>query len=135
MTGALSQRPRALPAAQCSVALLVVLVAHLALMASPFHAPTMDPGGGVPVDVTAILDGDMLDLPMGAMPCLGSSTNCTIEWTPASNRLSLDVLGSPAPVGGPRLLVDQAFSLGPSPQAHGPPRPTSLQALLQVFRI
>ena len=113
--------------------LLLVLLAHLGMMASPLHLMAMYAMLEASPGVEARAGGEPSAVP--SVDCSGSSTTCMIQWMWPPVRRSLDLLTSPALVSGARILLDQTFSLGPSPQAHGPPQPTRLQALLQVFRI
>ncbi len=113
--------------------LLVVLLSHLALMASPLHAAAMDPDHGAMAEMTTIMDGDLSSMPPGLCPA--SSINCMIEWaSPASEPSIQALLGPPLPDW---LLPRPGDALvpAPSPQTLGPPQLVDAQALLQVFRI
>jgi hypothetical protein len=122
-------------AAQRAGLLVLILLAHLALIASPLHAMTMNPDSRVAPEAVTEWGGQVSGMPMTALSCLSSSTNCLVVWTsPASGRL-MHLLISPVLFGGVLPLFDEILSLGPVPQALGPPKPADAQALLQVFRL
>ena len=122
-------------AAQRAGLLTFILLAHLALMASPLHAMAMNPDSGVATGAMTEWGGEISGVPMTAQSCFGGSANCLVVWTsPSSGRL-LHLLISPLLLAGVLPLFDEILSLGPIPQVLGPPKPAAAQALLQVFRL
>ena len=122
-------------AAQRAGVLVLILLAHLALMASPLHAMAMNPDPGAMTGAMTEWGGEVLGPPMAAQPCLGGSTNCMVVWTSPSSGRSIHLPISPVLLAGVRPLLGEILSLRPTPQALGPPKPASAQALLQVFRL
>jgi hypothetical protein len=112
--------------------LLVALVAHLALMASPLHTAAMYQDTGGSAEVAASMDDEAS---AASAPNSGGSTGCMIEWASPATSLSIQLLVGAIPCDGVRPLLGVVIAPVPLPQAHGPPGPGDVQALLQVFRI
>ncbi len=115
--------------------LVLILLAHLALMASPLHTMAMNPDPGVAPGAMTERDGEVSGSPMAAQPCLAGSTNCMAVWTSPSSGRPIYLLMSPVLLAGVRPGRGEILSLAPVPQALGPPKAASAQALLQVFRL
>jgi hypothetical protein len=129
--GLLGCRTAALNVTNVAAVLVVALVAHLALMASPLHA--MDPDSAIMVTAEMEPDG-VMSMPT-PVACMGSSDDCSAEWTTPPSGWSIQSVVSPPPALGARPLLDQVPGRAFDPHALGPPRSPDVQALLQVFRI
>ena len=125
----LRHRLRALRVSYLAAGLVLALVAHLALMASPLHAAAMSPEAGTAME----LDGAMSAPP--SLSCMDSAGSCAAEWTAPTSSWSVPSALSAPPALGAHPLLGVLAPRSPSPQAHGPPQPPDLQVLLQVFRI
>ena len=121
-------------AARRAGVLLIVLLAHLAVMASSLHAAVMVPGMGASVEQHATIAGMLDTTPMASAGCATTFADCMQAWfsplRPVTEALIAGVL-----LGAVRLVFEMNFLLGLLPQALGPPKRPDLQALLQVFRI
>jgi hypothetical protein len=109
--------------------LLVVLVVHLAYMASPLHATMVEPQLGG----REMVHGDA---DVGAVEAADADNyghDCSIEWT-TSTQAAWFVLTLVPPVGSIHVLQADQPSTRPTAQALGPPQRGDSQALLQVFR-
>ncbi len=124
-------RPAAL--ARWAGLMLVALLSHLALMASPLHVAAMDADQGAMAEMATSMDGDLSSMPSGL--CLAGSSNCMIEWASPASKLSIHALLGPALPDRPLSLVGDALVPAPSPYALGPPALVDVQVVLQVFRI
>ena len=125
----LRHRLRALRVSYLAAGLVLALVAHLALMASPLHVAAMSSEGGAAME----LDGAMSAPP--SLACMGSAGSCAAEWTAPTSSWSIQSVLSELPALGAQPLAGVLGSRRPNSQAHGPPQPPDLQVLLQVFRI
>jgi hypothetical protein len=125
--------PTVVDAPRVGVLLLVVLLAHLLFMASPFHMAmvgtdqahqTVRPGGG--------LESAQVQIAVGEKPHL----DCAIQWvsSPHSSPLLL-VFAAGALLGWMNGRSTSTLARRPHAHANGPPMAGDRQALLQVFRI
>jgi hypothetical protein len=115
--------------------LLLVLLAHLAFMASPLHGVMLH-GIAAP---RAMQMGDVAaPAKLEQAPAEGTyGGHCRLEWTRTLERLSVVLLLAAAGVGaigGPFLDLAFASLKRPVAWALGPPLFGDPQALLQVFR-
>jgi hypothetical protein len=112
--------------------LLVVLLAHLVFMASPYHTATVgeDQGHQMAQHVT-VLQLPLLHISVGDRPHL----DCVIQWA-ASPQASLLLLLLAGPLlGWMSGCISSIQKTRPQAQANGPPLLGDRQALLQVFRL
>ena len=121
-------------AARRAGVLLLVLLAHLALMASSLHAAAMAPGMGASVEQSATIAGMLETTPMASAGCADAFADCMQAWLSPARPVTYALL-SALLLGGVRPLLETNLLLGPAPQALGPPKAPDVQALLQVFRI
>src|SRR5688572_7788346 len=94
----LRQRLRTLGVSHLAAGLVLALVAHLALMASPLHAMAMSPDGGAAAPAAVELHGAM-PAPQ-SLSCMGSAADCTAEWTAPASSWSIQSVMSAAPALG-----------------------------------
>jgi len=116
---------------QAGLVLLLVLLAHLVLMATPFHLAMMDGDQAV----QAVMAGAGDDGHLGQVSLTDPPhPDCAIEWARVS-RASALVLLLVGPVLGWLLgATPSTQAVRPRPQANSPPA-GDWQALLQVFRL
>jgi hypothetical protein len=110
--------------------LLVILVVHLAYMASPLHVlmATEHP------DAREMIHGDIDGRMLEAAQADDHEGDCVIEWTTSAKTLWL--ISPPVPLAGSiAALFTSQLPAPPIARALGPPQRGDLQALLQVFRI
>jgi hypothetical protein len=114
-------------------AVILLLLGHLVLMASPLHAMLMEQGQS-PVAVTAAAFGDsgLLAPPSPQPSCVET---CMAGWTPLSARLLITLLAGLLVAIVVRIQVGQLRQRQLPVRVLGPPPRGDSQALLQVFRI
>ncbi|MCC6175702.1 MAG: hypothetical protein IT305_10400 [Chloroflexi bacterium] len=113
-----------------ATSLLVVLVFHLAYMASPLHAMTVEPQLDGREMAHADDDGGMVD----AAQSDAHGRDCSIEWAKSAQTAWL-ISPLALPVSSISVLLADQMPMPPTAQAIGPPKRGDPQALLQVFRI
>ena len=115
--------------------LLLVLLAHVAFMASPLHAAMLD-GSGTPHGMAgsdAVPPAQVAQARAGG----GHAGHCVLAWTKSSAGLGVVLLMAAAAVGaigGPLMGLASPSLERPVARALGPPSFGDPQALLQVFR-
>jgi hypothetical protein len=133
MLGRLTARYSALMTApRVGVLLLVVLLAHLVFMASPFHTAAVgeDQYHQMAMPVTG-LQSSLLHISVGNRPHLA----CAIQWA-ASPQASLLLLLLVGPLlGWMSGCISSIQKTRPQAHANGPPLLGDRQALLPVFRL
>jgi len=112
--------------ARRAAVLLLILLGHLALMASPLHAAGPHPGDAAPLQA-----GEQFQ----ASPTSDAADDCAPRGAPPPDGVSSRFPLDSALLGNGRLPLGAGWA--PLALAHGPgpPRSTDAQALLQVFRI
>jgi hypothetical protein len=120
---------------RCAVVLLLVVLAHLAFMATPLHAAMIDPAEGM---LTPI-ERDQTDArPAETGEVVATDhqiEHCALTWSlPSPGVLQVDATSWDVPSRIPPL-ANTVAAARPVPQAIGPPVVADPQALLQVFRV
>jgi len=118
------------PTTAAAAGLLVVLVIHLAYMASPFHAMMVTEHPDAREMMHGDIDGHMVEAAQAA----DHGRDCSIEWTTSTQTVWLT---SPPVLAAASIaaLFTSQLPAPPLARALGPPQRGDLQALLQVFRI
>jgi hypothetical protein len=133
MRSRLTARDLAVVAApRIEVLLLVVLLAHLVFMASPFHMATVgeDPDHQMAMPVPGLQSSPPY-ISVGERP----HVDCAIQWA-ASPQASLLLLLLAGPLlGWMSGCISSIQKTRPQAHANGPPPLGDRQALLQVFRL
>jgi hypothetical protein len=114
------------------VLLLMVLLAHLVFMASPFHTAAVgeDQHHRMARPVTG-LQSTLLQISMGNRPHL----DCAIQWAPSPQASLLLLLLAGPLLGWMSGCISSIQKTRPQAHANGPPLSGDRQALLQVFRL
>ena len=113
--------------------LLLVLLVHLAFMASPLHVAGMEPDREI---ASAVGLSTYQGMSVAAGPSVLDAhqyDHCAVEWM-APQAPTIHLLAGSFP-GGLRVPADPSLSSDPVSPAIEPPRLADPQALLQVFRI
>jgi hypothetical protein len=116
-------------------ALMVILVAHLVVMATPLHDLRMQ--AERPTDAASMLEPhDGLRLPVGAQfAAMGDVSDCAIVWTVLARQIPGLSITAVAVSTVSVMLVVAPYGRPPLPRTLSPPLGTDRQALLQVFRL
>ncbi len=117
-----------------AVVLLVILLSHLALMASPLHVVAAHLDDAAPARAEVDWHGQPGDGLWPSAPVDRHVGDCAPESVPPAGL----ALGFPAALllpGNVGLLRGGPVAADPVAQAFGPPESADTQALLQVFRI
>lgn len=114
-------------------ALVLVVLAHIAFMATPLHAAAMHRPG----DLTHGAEVGAVDEPFGdaALELGHGDGHCAIRWSLPSAPWAFQALDELVYGARAMALSGEPAALGSAPRAIGPPRLVALQVLLQVFRI
>jgi hypothetical protein len=116
--------------------LLLVLLSHLAVMASPAHVAAIHNGGAAAVHDAAREAGGHCGVCISDPLSVGGidqSGDCGIEAAPPDG-LGLRFTAGSLPAASPWPWLAQVGSLWPRPEVTQPPGRANVQAVLQVFR-
>lgn len=114
------------------VMLALVLIGHLALMASPLHAMAMYPDGE---ELAALASEGGSASTMPSASCMGGASTCSTEWSAPISRGSIGLSITSLSIGTTSFVPDQTLSRNTFPRTLGPPLTLDTQAILQVFRL
>jgi hypothetical protein len=119
---------------QTSVWLLIILLGHVALMASPLHVAAMGMNSEQEESPDGIIySGTSAPTWLGSGDANGS-TSCMIKWTWPPPKPTIGTSTGLLPPSSIGLHLSGPAPVCPFPRAHGPPKPVDFQTALQVFR-
>lgn len=124
--------------ARAALLLLLTLMSHLAVMASPLHGPAVGAPAHAHATIGAVAHQSPSPIaapPMAPLPEPPRRADCALEAAPPAPGAAFPLLVVLALAAGTRLPLCPAEPPSRPVRALGPPVRADAQALLQVFRI